>query len=118
MKNFGWILSAILSACLIYCCAYVLMYKSEYEYQKKINEALKEENFRLEKESHNFDWLKDEIEAIDNYIAVVDQLKYSNRDIKYPELERTRDELNKERLEVIENAIYWDRVLQSREVEK
>lgn len=118
MKYLGWVFSVILAALLIYSCGYICMYRSELEYKEKTIAALKKENILLEEKAHDFDWLKEELTAIDNYISVIDQLKYQSKDIKYPELERTRDELNKERLEVIENAVYWDRVLNPREVEK
>lgn len=88
--------------------------KKEVVSKNEFIEHLENKVEDLEEKQKNLDWLENEIPAIDKYISVIDQLKL-NANGKFPELERTAEEMNEARFEVVKNAIYWDRELNKRE---
>lgn len=86
--------------------------KKEIAYKDVVIENLENKLETLEEKQKSIDWLESELSAIDKYISVIDQLRYAGN-VKFPELQRTQKELNEARCEVIKNAVYWDRVINS-----
>ena len=110
MKYIGWCLAFISMSIAILTAALNHNQKYEIEYQKKINAALRAKNKELEEKQKQIDWMKSELEAIDNYIAAVDCLRIKGVETIPKGLEkRTKEELNAARYEVIQKAIAMDR---------
>lgn len=113
-KYWGWCIAFISMSIAILVGADNYNQSKEIQYQNQKITFWKEKYKDLEEKQKNIDWLEDQLEAIDNYISVVDQLKLKGNN-KFPDLERTAEELNEARFEVVKNAVYWDRELNKRE---
>lgn len=114
MKFFPWVIAYVSFIVGMACFSLNYNLKKEVVLRDQFIEHLENKVEDLEEKQKNLDWLENEIPAIDKYISVIDQLKL-NANGKFPELERTAKEMNEARIEVVLNAIYWDRELNKRE---
>lgn len=119
MKYIGWCIAFVSFA--FGFCVMTLNKNQERELRIQVEyiEILEEEIRDLEEKQKQITWLEEELENIDNYIRAIECLKIKGAE-SLPESveENLRKKLNENRLEVVKNAVYWDRELNKREEEK